>query len=155
SFGLDGFYGHPDHIAISQLASAALVAAADPGYAAGSMPQHRVLKFYHLICSERIARGFTSVFGEISMVVNGVRRGLVVWPDWAVTTRIDGDAYTKTAIQAIHCHRSQMPSLPGIDHLSDAQAVEIQGEVAFARAFSLVDSGSAPETDLFAGIEEI
>ena len=30
TFGPDGAYGHPDHIAISQLATAAVVAAADP-----------------------------------------------------------------------------------------------------------------------------
>ncbi len=31
TFGPDGGYGHPDHIAISQFATAAIVAAADPG----------------------------------------------------------------------------------------------------------------------------
>src|SRR5262245_35973170 len=33
TFGPDGAYGHPDHIAISQLAGAAIVTAADPAFA--------------------------------------------------------------------------------------------------------------------------
>ena len=33
TFGPDGAYGHPDHIAISQFTTAALVAAADPSFA--------------------------------------------------------------------------------------------------------------------------
>jgi len=44
-----GAYGHPDHIAISQFAQAALVAAADPSYdhLDGDTP-HRVSKLYYM-----------------------------------------------------------------------------------------------------------
>src|SRR5689334_2382926 len=43
TFGPEGGYGHPDHIAISQFTSAACVAAADAGYAsAEDLPPHRV-----------------------------------------------------------------------------------------------------------------
>src|SRR5262245_11148430 len=43
TFGPDGAYGHPDHIAISQFATAAVLVAADAGYAhaSGEAP-HRV-----------------------------------------------------------------------------------------------------------------
>ena len=50
TFAPDGAYGHPDHIAISQLASAAVVAAADPR-AEGRGPDtepHAVAKLYYL-----------------------------------------------------------------------------------------------------------
>src|SRR5215208_2411556 len=41
TFGPAGAYGHPDHIAICQFATAACVAAADAGYtAAGDLPSH-------------------------------------------------------------------------------------------------------------------
>ena len=46
TFGPDGIYGHPDHIAISQFTTAATVAAADAGYGAGDLPPHRVSKLY-------------------------------------------------------------------------------------------------------------
>src|SRR4030095_11867498 len=45
TFGADGAYGHPDHIAISQFTTAAIVAAADPAVAcddAARGPAHSV-----------------------------------------------------------------------------------------------------------------
>ena len=38
TFGPDGAYGHPDHIAISQFTTAAVVCAGDAGYAVTSVP---------------------------------------------------------------------------------------------------------------------
>jgi len=41
TFGPDGGYGHPDHIAVGQLTMAAIVCAADPSYAVpGGEPAH-------------------------------------------------------------------------------------------------------------------
>ena len=47
TFGPDGAYGHPDHVAISQLATTAVARAADPTYddGVGAEP-HRVAKGY-------------------------------------------------------------------------------------------------------------
>ena len=51
TFGPDGAYGHPDHIAISQFTSAAIVTAADPMFASeathGTRP-HAVAKLYYI-----------------------------------------------------------------------------------------------------------
>jgi len=47
TFGPDGGYGHPDHIAISQLTAAALVAAADTAAPfCWELSAHCVSKFY-------------------------------------------------------------------------------------------------------------
>jgi LmbE family N-acetylglucosaminyl deacetylase len=50
TFGPEGAYGHPDHIAISQFATAAAVAAADPGFAIAdaAVPPHAVSKLYYM-----------------------------------------------------------------------------------------------------------
>jgi LmbE family N-acetylglucosaminyl deacetylase len=52
TFGLDGAYGHPDHIAISQFSTAAIVAAADPAFALdgveAAVPPHSVSKLYYM-----------------------------------------------------------------------------------------------------------
>jgi LmbE family N-acetylglucosaminyl deacetylase len=54
TFGPDGAYGHPDHVAISQLTTAAIVWAADSRYRiddgsrADSLPPHRVAKLQYL-----------------------------------------------------------------------------------------------------------
>src|SRR5262249_30647218 len=53
TFAPDGAYGHPDHIAISQLATAAIVSAA---------PAHRVSKLYYLAWSERAWAVYQAAF---------------------------------------------------------------------------------------------
>src|SRR6202162_357114 len=56
TFGPDGAYGHPDHIAISQLTTAAIVCAADPlfGHQNAIGAPHRVSKLYFIAWSQRI-----------------------------------------------------------------------------------------------------
>src|SRR5690348_13007513 len=49
TFGPDGAYGHPDHIAISQFTTAAIVAAATGD---ASLPQHVVSKLYFIAWPE-------------------------------------------------------------------------------------------------------
>ncbi len=89
-----GSYGHPDHIAISQFTQAAIVAAADStyGHADGFVP-HRVSKLYYMADSEELVSTYLSVFGDISMHIDGVERHAKPWIDWAITTRIDTSRY--------------------------------------------------------------
>src|SRR3712207_1712808 len=59
TFGPEGSYGHPDHIAISQLTSAAILRAADASYAdAAALPTHCVAKLYYLVDSKREVEAF-------------------------------------------------------------------------------------------------
>ncbi|HSH83279.1 MAG TPA: PIG-L family deacetylase, partial [Herpetosiphonaceae bacterium] len=89
TFGPDGSYGHPDHIAISQLTTAAVVCAADGSYADSSrLPAHRVAKLYYMVDSKRDLDAFVPLLGDIVMPVDGVERHLVGWEEWAITTRI-------------------------------------------------------------------
>ena len=76
TFGPEGAYGHPDHIAISQLTTAALVCAADPGYldAVGGARPHRVAKLYHKIWTAEEQAVFQAAFGDIVMHVDGAER---------------------------------------------------------------------------------
>src|SRR5215217_419216 len=53
TFGPDGAYGHPDHIAISRHTTAAMLLAADPAYRIPqSDPPHRVAKLYYRVWTE-------------------------------------------------------------------------------------------------------
>jgi LmbE family N-acetylglucosaminyl deacetylase len=50
--------------------------------------------------------------------------GLIVWtpfPEWSITTRPDTRADWQTVRRAVQCHRSQLPTLPDMDQLSDEQ----------------------------------
>jgi LmbE family N-acetylglucosaminyl deacetylase len=153
SFGPDGGYGHPDHIAISQLTAAALLRAADPIDLPEAGPSHRVLKFYYMVTGEKAARAYHDQGMHIEMNVGGVARTLVAWPEWAITTRVQAAAYLSQVYQAILCHQTQLPSLPGIESISLNAMAEFLGEQTFYRAYSLVSRSCEREDDLFQGIE--
>src|SRR3954449_1800355 len=54
TFGPEGAYGHPDHIAISQLTTSAIVSAADPAFeSADDGGPHRVSKLYFIAWSPK------------------------------------------------------------------------------------------------------
>ena len=153
SFGPDGAYGHPDHIAISQFSTAACVLAADSSFVdAKKLLPHRVSKFYYFVNDKNIVRDYTSVFGDIRMEVDGTPRSFIHWEDWAYTTVIDGSAYWRTALDAVNCHQSQVAIYGALNKLSNEKSILLWGKRTYYRAFSLVNGGRDRETDLFAGI---
>jgi LmbE family N-acetylglucosaminyl deacetylase len=116
TFGPDGAYGHPDHIAISQFTTAAIVAAADSAFhcgASGVVSAHRVSKLYYIAWPESIWRAYQSAFRRLVSTVDGVERQAIPWPDWAITTVIDTRAFWPTVWRAICCHESQVPHMSG------------------------------------------
>jgi LmbE family N-acetylglucosaminyl deacetylase len=157
TFGPDGAYGHPDHIAISQLTTAALVCAADPAYLdeVGSAQRHRVAKLYHKIWTAEEQAVFKAAFGDTVMQVDGVERRALPWPEWAITTRIDTAEQWRTCWRAISCHRSQLPAYDDLLALPEEQHRALWGNQGFYRAFSLVNSGRALEHDLFEGLRTV
>jgi LmbE family N-acetylglucosaminyl deacetylase len=156
TFGPDGGYGHPDHMAISQLTSAAIIRAADPrfGHRCSSRGPHAVSKLYHMAISARLAEVYQAAFGDVSMVIDGVERLPVIWPDWLISARIDAGDEWRTAWRAVAHHRSQLPNYGHLAAMSDAQRRSLWGTNEYIRAVSTVNLGSAIEDDLFAGLRE-
>ena len=153
TFPPDGSYGHPDHIALSQFTSGALVCAADRNFVdANVQSPHRVLKFYYMVDSIDIVKLANEVFGGISMDVDGITRHNVGWEAWQITTRLDNNQYLDAVQKAIHCHRSQLAGYGPISEWSLAELGKIFGIGSFYRAFSLANGGRAVETDLFDGL---
>jgi LmbE family N-acetylglucosaminyl deacetylase len=155
TFGPDGAYGHPDHIAISQFTTAAMVAAADPefpGEWTEAAPPHAVSKLYYLAWPEAPWKAYQAAFRKLVSTVDGVERQAVPWPDWAVTTVIDTRDHSSTVWRAISCHESQVTAYERLKQLSSADHQALWGRQWFYRAFSLVNGGRAQETDLLEGI---
>jgi LmbE family N-acetylglucosaminyl deacetylase len=152
SFSPDGSYGHPDHIALSQFANAAIVCAADPAYETDHPGAHRVSKFYYMVDSFEVVKGALDVFGGIAMDVDGVTRQHSGWQDWEITTRFDTTPYLPTVLKAVRCHKSQLPGYGPIGQMSENELGWLFGEGTFYRVFSLVNGGRAVETDLFEGL---
>ena len=154
TFGPDGAYGHPDHVAISQLTTAATVASADPAFAfAGVAPApHAVSKLYYIAWPETAWAAYQAAFRRLTSTVDGVERQATPWPDWAVTTAIDTRPFWTTVWRAVSCHESQIAAYERLKELSPQHHEALWGRQSFYRVFSTVNGGRVRETDLFEGM---
>jgi LmbE family N-acetylglucosaminyl deacetylase len=151
TFSPDGGYGHPDHIAISQFAGAAIVAAAseeDPANA-----RHAVSKFYFMASSERNWVIYQETFKQLTSMVDGIERSARPWPEWAITTELDTAAHVDTVWKAAFCHESQVAGYDQLRSTAPERSRELWGRQTFYRVFSTVNGGRRRETDLFEGID--
>jgi LmbE family N-acetylglucosaminyl deacetylase len=140
TFGPDGAYGHPDHIAISQFTTAAIVAAGDSAFAFDGVaagPPHSVSKLYYMAWPESTWAAYQAAFRKLVSAVDGVERQATPWA---------------TAWRAISCHESQVTAYERLKDLSPEHHEALWGWQSFYRAFSTVNGGRARETDLFEGI---
>lgn len=154
TFPPDGNYGHPDHIAVGQFTSAAIVCAADSRYEdSENLNPHRVSKLYYMVDSEKFINLIAPFMGDMTFPVDGELRGEIPWKEWMITTRIDMAEYCHAAWRAIRCHQSQLATLGALAEMhEDAATAVLAMQGTFYRAFSLVNAGRKLETDLFEGV---
>ncbi|MEO6892554.1 MAG: PIG-L deacetylase family protein [Ktedonobacteraceae bacterium] len=153
TFGPDGCYGHPDHIAISQFTTAAIVEAANSNsqYAQG-LASHSVAKLYHMAPDADFFKSYQFVFGDLVMHIDNAERRAVAWPDWQITTRIDAVSHWRIVWNAVRCHQTQIPPSHLLERLSEEQHRVMWGFPTYYRVFSLVNGGRHIETDVFEGL---
>jgi len=154
TFPPDGNYGHPDHIAVGQFTSAAIICSADSSYAdPQNLPAHVVSKLYYMVDSENFINLIAPFIGDLTFRVDEQLRGEVAWNEWMITTRVDMAEYCSAAWRAIQCHQSQLPSLGALAEMhEDAATAVLAMQGTFYRAFSLVNAGRKLESDLFEGL---
>ncbi len=154
TFGAEGAYGHPDHIAIGQLTAAAIVCAADSSF--GSAPAiaepHRVSKLYFIAWSANKWSAYQAALRRLVFKVDGEERQAVPWPDWAITTVIDTSRVWPAVWRAVSCHKTQMSIYRQLEGLSEEHQRSLWGTQEFYRVFSTVNGGRVRETDLFEGL---
>jgi len=156
TFGPDGAYGHPDHIAISQFAGAALLLAADSSYSTGSAsePSHRVSKFYYMAWSKLKWDAYQAALKKLVVHVDGRERQASPWPDWAITSVLETGSVWETVWRAVCCHQTQMTIYGQLEHLSEQHHQALWGIQEYYRVFSCVNGGRTIERDLFEGLRE-
>ena len=157
TFGPEGGYGHPDHIAISQFATAAIVGAASTngsGAAGAASPQEScaVSKLYYMAWSGKKWAAYQAALRDLKTTVDGVERRASPWPEWAITTFVDTSAYWPTVWRAVSCHRTQMEIYSQLEHLPEEHHRSIWGTQEYYRVFSTVNGGRVRENDLFDGL---
>lgn len=148
-----GVYGHPDHIAICQLATGAVFAAADPAYQDGAeRAPHSVSKLYYNVLTQADFEIYEQAFGELVMEINGTPRWSVPWPRWSITTHIDTSVYAAQVWDAVYCHQTQLPEYEKLLALPDEQRSMLWQVERYYRVFSRVPVSTPVETDLFDGL---
>ena len=154
TFGPEGAYGHPDHIAISQLTTAGIVCAADPLF--GAQPAigepHRVSKLYFIAWSPKKWTAYQAALRKLVFNVDGDERQAVPWPDWAIATVIDTSGVWPVVWRAVSCHKTQMTIYRKLQELPEEHQRSLWGTQEFYRVFSGVNGGRAQESDLFEGL---
>jgi LmbE family N-acetylglucosaminyl deacetylase len=143
TFGPEGAYGHPDHVAISQLTTAAIVRAAD---------HWPVAKLYYIAWSAAAWRAYENALKKLTSTVDGIERQVIAAPDWGITTRIDTTGVWPSVWRAVQCHHTQMSVYRKLADLPPDDHRALWGRQEFYRAFSLVNGGRAGESDLFEGL---
>jgi LmbE family N-acetylglucosaminyl deacetylase len=144
TFGPEGGYGHPDHIAISQFTTAAVMCTAGPAY--------RVSKLYYLAWPASTWAAYGAAVGRLVSMTDGVERQATPWPEWAITTVIDTRHVWPTVWRAVSCHQSQVAAYQALRDLSPDHHAALWGAQSFYRVFSIVNGGRAREADLFEGM---
>lgn len=152
TFGPEGGYGHPDHIAISQLTAAAIVRAAGSQDAQSGGPPHQVSKLHYMAWTKGKWDAYQAALKTLKARVDGTERQATPWPDWAVTTVIDTSRYWPVVWRAVCCHKTQMSIYRGLEQLSGEHHRALWGSQELYRVFSLVNGGRGLETDLFEGL---
>jgi LmbE family N-acetylglucosaminyl deacetylase len=155
TFGPDGAYGHPDHVAVSQFTAAAIVDAAGPGQVAqdaAATGAHAVSKLYHLAWPADTWDAYHAAIGVLRANVDGVARQAVPWPDWMITTVVDTREHWSTTWQAVSCHHSQVSAYERLRDVAPEHHQALWGRQSFYRVFSMVNGGRVRETDLFDGV---
>jgi len=149
TFGPEGAYGHPDHIAISQFTTAAAFQAAQ---GQNKQELHQISKLYYIAWSHRKWEAYQAAFRDLKTTVDGVERRAIPWPEWAITTQINTRDYWEITWQAVSCHKSQMAIYTKLQNLPETHHQAIWGIQEYYRVFSLVNGGRVRETDLFEGL---
>lgn len=149
TFGPFGVYGHADHVAVGQLTTAAVMAAALPD---GDAWPHRVDKLYYSVLERRRYVLFEKHFKSLGTTVDGEERTVVEWPGWSVSARVSSEEYWETVWRAVCCHRTQMAIFGQLQDLDAEDHRRLWGSQSFYRVFSLVNGGRETEDDLFEGL---
>jgi LmbE family N-acetylglucosaminyl deacetylase len=143
-----GIYGHPDHIAISQFTTAAIVAAASHPTNSNSALPHAVEALYYRVLTEAELAAYQLAFGDLVMTIDGVERRAAPWQEWAITHRLDTSAYVPQVWQAVRAHRSQLPGYEALMALPAQTQNAIFGSQSYYCAFSLTPGGRQQATEL-------
>ncbi|MER7925075.1 MULTISPECIES: N-acetyl-1-D-myo-inositol-2-amino-2-deoxy-alpha-D-glucopyranoside deacetylase [unclassified Streptomyces] len=147
----DGGYGHPDHIQAHRVAMRAAELAADAGQSIAKVYWNRVPR---TVVEAGFAR-LRDVLPELPFAETAAVDDVPgVVDDGRITAVIDGTAYADAKTAAMRAHATQIEVAPDAPYF--ALSNDLAQPIFPTEYYELVrgePGGSAPETDLFEGLE--
>jgi len=162
TFGPEGVYGHPDHVAVHRWTKEAFLYGAPAPQGDGREPPGRVTapppiaptaarlyycapprSWYRAIAERCRARGVHDRYGPRADVL-GV-------PDELVTTRLDVASYAAQRLAAIRAHATQLPANHPYRTLPAPDILDLFSTEWFTRVWPRPPIGAPLETNLFDG----
>jgi len=136
SFGPDGIYGHPDHVAMSELATEARRAAADAGFAlpdARDLPPYQIPRHFFPVWTARHVQQLLAALAEAGTPGQLWSLQPEQFPalDSVITAEVDVRSVLDKKLAAIHCHRTQLARDNALALLSGALAERHLGHEYF------------------------
>jgi LmbE family N-acetylglucosaminyl deacetylase len=154
TFGLDGIYGHYDHIAVGRWATIAFDLAADadcfPGQLDESCEPHQVSKLYYRSLPEEQVRAMSEGNEPAAVMMDGVPFQFVGRRRDEITTVVDVRDYLEAKRHGIRCHATQVgrENLPG-PVSEEARRAPWFGRETYTLVRSTVGWPQEVESDLF------
>ena len=147
TFGPDGVYGHPDHVAIHRATRLAWDLAADAAEDLDGQPTHAAARLFYQVIPAEAAEKRNAERGPI--LLDGVPHTFTGYPPEAITTRVDASDVREKKIAALACHHTQTAS-----RLEQIRAMFGDGLLVenFLLAAARVPDAPGLATDLFAGL---
>jgi LmbE family N-acetylglucosaminyl deacetylase len=131
TFGPDGLYGHPDHIAIGQLASKARVVACDPGVFPQHLDENLTAHGVPTIFYATVPHGFyTKILTQLAESGHEAHLWAIPPEQFGVpleeiTTFVDIAPFIERKIAALRCHQTQLDDHHAFTHLTRELAAKI------------------------------
>ncbi len=151
TFGPDGIYGHPDHVAISRLTTRAWELSGDsdafPQHEEAGLTAYRPGRLFYVALPASLIAGW-SRFTDLNVELNGESLPFRGVPDEEITLTLDVKPYLEQKLTAAACHRTQVnPNSP-----MNAIPMDKRRELARSEYFVLAGGDPLPRRarDLFA-----
>ena len=152
TFGPDGIYGHPDHLAIHRAATAAVHAAADPAYAPPVFAPWRTPAFYyHTTPRERLLAMADRPDGPLRDLPPEQRARLGT-PAAEIDTVVDVAEYRELKQRAIAAHRTQTGEGGPLSNLPEERREAMLAREHFVRVPLPWDPPKGPPADFIAAL---
>lgn len=154
TFGPDGGYGHPDHVAIHQHTLAALAAAADPDRYPQAGPPWQAQRVFYMAISRRFFQAILERMKALGMdtsIFQGMAERRDRLPEEPVGAEVDVSRYVDAKWAAIQCHATQLSPIGPWRALPEATLKQLVSQEYYALGYPRIELAK-PLDDLFSGL---